>query len=141
LPLPTASHTALSSLQPAIRLAGETNTLERVGGVLAQQTFNKHGKRAVEVVDLSHLATEDPSPPPQATAKRQKRQGSATTAQVRAERIERLEHESSVWRTKYLKAFPTFVFYFDQIDANVQLELQGSIEKLGGVSVMCAVLL
>lgn len=47
---------------------------------------------------------------------------------------EKLVAESAQWRAKYKKAFPSFTFYFDALDATTEQSLVKSVQSLGAVS-------
>ncbi|SCZ89613.1 BZ3500_MvSof-1268-A1-R1_Chr9g10485 [Microbotryum saponariae] len=51
--------------------------------------------------------------------------------QERAEKHDKLVQESATWRSKYKKAFPSFVFYFDALDVSTELHLIRQVERLG----------
>ncbi|SCV69804.1 BQ2448_1198 [Microbotryum intermedium] len=54
-----------------------------------------------------------------------------STRQERAEKHDKLVQESATWRSKYKKAFPSFVFYFDALDVSTELHLIRQVERLG----------
>jgi hypothetical protein len=134
---------------------------KRNGWIAANNNNNNSKKRAAaEVIDLTHTTNsiEDENggaAPAGRQAKRMKMplavgNANSTTSTTttttttdggrkkvkRAERVERQEklaQESATWRSKYKKAFPSFVFYFDSIDESTKAQLGTQVKKLGSV--------
>ncbi|KAN0062266.1 Cdc7p-Dbf4p kinase complex regulatory subunit [Thecaphora frezii] len=57
---------------------------------------------------------------------------SRVTEQERAARDRQAYEDKKIWRHKFRKAFPSFVFYFDSFDEATVKELTGVIQSLGG---------
>lgn len=124
--------------------------LERPTFVVQPDPAPRHAKRAAEdVIDLTHTTEEEEHvsgdhkrprlatlPPP---ARPSKAADEAKSKQKAAKREREAQHdkmtaESITWRTKYKKAFPSFVFYFDALDHATEFALMKSVERLGAVS-------
>lgn len=62
---------------------------------------------------------------------------SRMTDAERAARDRVKQQETEIWKVKYRKAFPQFVFYLDSFDEATRANLTESLRHLGGVSRMC----
>jgi hypothetical protein len=113
---------------------------------------NSYGKRAAEVIDLTHTTgglsdTSSARQPKRARTVNNVKPSKTTTLATKvngvdrrskarrdkAEQQDKLTAESISWRQKYKKAFPTFVFYFDAIDPVTEGGMVKAVERLGAV--------
>jgi len=108
-------------------------------------------KRQIEVVDLTQTDEPSWSAGPKRTKVEplvmdplgppRRRQGQAQVVgpalgekRDRQDHHDKLAEESAQWRAKYKKAFPSFVFYFDQLDSQTEQVLTKQVRQLGAVS-------
>lgn len=108
---------------------------------------NQHGKRPAEMIDLTHTTGGISEPSSVRKAKKSKslatnntattdaKRKSKTKQERRAEQQEKATVENSAWREKYKTAFPSFVFYFDAIDANTVSGMVKAVQRLGAVRI------
>lgn len=108
---------------------------------------NQNGKRPAEMIDLTHTTGGVSEPSSVRKAKKSKSlatNNSATTdakrkakarQERRAEQQEKATVENVAWREKYKTAFPSFVFYFDAIDANTVSGMVKAVQRLGAVRI------
>lgn len=116
-----------------------SNTEQSVGAALANDL---HGIRVNESRRLSqstHLAPsaapsrrpQQPPAPAAATSIRTNRTVRELTEEYAPE-ARRRQSEQEVWRQRFLRAFPNFIFHFDSIDDATARKYTNLIQKLGG---------
>ena len=118
---------------------------------LGHQLQHQHPKkRQIEVVDLTKTDSQTSSVPQKRTKLEplvmdlvdplgppRRKPVLAHGQQVKSNRQDnhdKLAEESAQWRAKYKKAFPSFVFYFDQLDSATEAQLTKQVRQLGAVS-------
>lgn len=111
---------------------------------------NQLKKRQIEVVDLTQTDDQTSSVPakrlkveplvmdrvdPLGPPRRKPTQAIPTGADKRdrQDHHDKMAEESAQWRAKYKKAFPSFVFYFDQLDPTTEAYLIKQVRSLGAV--------
>ncbi|EPQ26058.1 uncharacterized protein PFL1_06267 [Pseudozyma flocculosa PF-1] len=153
----TGTTTSLAQDLSGVKVA-EATTTTAPGGVPAlvstattaaasSSHVSKHA--SVTTPGAAHAAAPAPAPAPaaivrpirpmhsvaasntKATTTRIDRQ-SRVTDQERAARDRQAFEERKIWRHKFKKAFPSFVFYFDAFDEATVKDLTGVIQSLGG---------
>ncbi|TKY90620.1 hypothetical protein EX895_000618 [Sporisorium graminicola] len=122
---------------------GSSNTEQSVGGALANDLnsirVNESRRlpqsaqlQAVAPTALSRRPQPAPAPPAAAATSVKTNRTVHEPTEEFAPEARRRQHEQEIWRQKFLRAFPNFIFHFDSVDDGNARKYTSLIQKLGG---------
>lgn len=140
-PHPTGSASRVGGARPSTSALAQPSGLRKrpVDVLDLTQTDDRSSSAQTKRTKLEPLILEraEPLAPP----RRKPVAPSATTLEAkdrdrreRQDAHDRMTEEAAQWRAKYKRAFPTFVFYFDQLDPASESALGKQVRMLGAVS-------
>lgn len=118
-----------------------SNTEQSVGAALANDLNSirvnesrrlSQSTQAVASTTLSRRPCQAPAPLAATTATVRTNRTVHEPTEEFAPEARRRQHEQEIWRQKYLRVFPNFIFHFDSVDVGTARKYTTLIQKLGG---------